>query len=159
MVDPNIRPQLISDRARYCRRLTDEVYPASTIIKASEQDLAWLYPGLSVQSACRRILECGPRLVIATLGADGAFGLTRHVQVHVSIPSVVVVDTIGAGDIFGAGLLTWLYDQQRLRTDLCLDACDLEAALAFACGAASWTCTRTGAEPPTRRDLKGADAP
>src|SRR3954447_25241846 len=59
MVDPNVRAHVIPDRTRYWHRLTDEVYPASTIVKASEQELAWLHPGLSVDAACRRILECG----------------------------------------------------------------------------------------------------
>ena len=68
MVDPNIRPQVISDRSRYCRRLEDGVFPATTIVKASEQDLNWLYPGLDVEAACAQILKYGPRLVIATLG-------------------------------------------------------------------------------------------
>jgi fructokinase len=110
---------------------------------------------MSVESACRLILECGPRLVIATLGAAGALGVTRHALIRVSAPPIDVVDTIGAGDVFGAGLLAWLHDHQLLRTDLCLGADQLETAVAFACRAASWTCTRPGAEPPTRRDLCG----
>jgi fructokinase len=159
MVDPNIRAQLIRDRSRYCGRLADEVFPASTIVKASAQDLDWLYPGLSVEMACARILDHGPRLVIATLGADGAFGLTRDTRVHVSVPRVGVVDTIGAGDIFGAALLAWLHDHQRVRLDLCLDACEMEEAIAFACRAASWSCTRAGAVSPSRRDLVDLGCP
>jgi fructokinase len=153
MVDPNIRAQLIPDRSRYCCRLEDEVFPASTIVKASEQDLAWLYPDLEVKKACEHIMKRGPRLVVATLGAGGALCLTRHARARASVPPVDVVDTIGAGDIFGAALLAWLHDHQRLRIDLCLTTCELEAALAFACRAASWSCTQAGAESPTRRDL------
>ena len=157
IVDPNIRAQLISDRSRYCGRLEDEVFRGSTVVKASEQDLAWLYPDLDVAAACARILERGPRLVIATLGAQGAFGLTHHARAHVSVPPVDVVDTIGAGDVFGAALLTWLYDRRMLRTDLCLDAELLEAMLHFACLAASWSCRQAGAASPSRRDLLAAD--
>jgi fructokinase len=159
MVDPNIRAQLIRDSSWYCGRLADEVFPTSTIVKASAQDLDWLYPGLRVETACARILDRGPRLVIATLGADGAFGLTRDTRVHVSVPRVSVVDTIGAGDIFGAALLAWLHDHQRVRLDLCLDACEMEAAIAFACRAASWSCTRAGAVSPSRRDLLDLGCP
>lgn len=159
MVDPNIRAQLIPDRSQYCRRLNDEVFPASTIVKASEHDLAWLYPGLSVEAACAQILERGPRLAIATLGADGAFGLTRDARVHLSVPRVDVVDTIGAGDVFGAALLAWLHDHQRVRLDLCLDVCALESALTFACRAASWSCTQAGAVSPSRRDLLDLGCP
>jgi fructokinase len=159
MVDPNIRAQVILDRAQYCRRLNDEVYPASTIVKASEQDLVWLYPGLTVEEACAQILERGPRLAIATLGADGAFGLTRHARVRVRDQPVEVVDTIGAGDVFGAALLAWLHDRQLLRTDLCLDSRGLESALVFSCRAAAWSCTQSGAASPSRRDLREADEP
>lgn len=153
MVDPNIRSQLISDRSRYRCRLEDELFPASTIVKASDQDLAWLYPNLDVDAACARILARGPRLAIATLGERGAFGLAHRARVHVSVPPVDVVDTIGAGDVFGAALLAWLHDHQLLRPDLYLTTCELEAALAFACLAASWSCTQTGAVSPSRRDL------
>jgi len=153
MLDPNIRAQLISDRSRYCCCLMGELIPASTIVKASEQDLDWLYPGLHVEAACAQILERGPRLVIATLGADGAVALTHRARAHVKTPPVDVVDTIGAGDAFGAGLLAWLHDHQLLRTDLCLTAYELEAALGFACLAASWTCTQAGAISPTRQDI------
>jgi fructokinase len=157
MLDPNIRSQMIHDRSRYCHRLESELFPASTIVKASEQDLGWLYPDLDVEAACARVLERGPRLVIATLGERGALGLTRLGQAHVTVPPVDVIDTIGAGDVFGAALLAWLHDHQLLRTDLCLTGSRLEAAVAFACLAASWSCTKTGAESPTRRDLSFTD--
>jgi fructokinase len=157
MVDPNIRAQLISDRAQYLCRLENEVLPASTIVKASEQDLGWLYPDLDLEAACEHILRRGPRLIVATLGADGAFGLTQDVRARVDAPAVDVVDTIGAGDVFGAALLAWLHDCRLLRSELCLDAPSLEAALAFACRAASWTCTRAGAEAPSRHELLNSD--
>jgi fructokinase len=159
MVDPNIRAQLIPDRSRYRCRLEDDLFPAGTIVKASEQDLAWLYPDMDVEAACARVLERGPCLVVATLGADGAFGLTRLGRAHVSVPPVDVVDTIGAGDVFGAALLAWLHDHQLLRTDLCLTTSMLESAVAFACLAASWSCTHTGAASPSRRNLLEVGGP
>lgn len=156
MIDPNVRPQLIADRARYRARLEDELLPVSTVVKASGPDLAWLYPDLVVESACAQILERGPRLVVATLGKDGALGLTRHARVYVETPPVEVVDTIGAGDVFGAAMLAWLHDRQLLRTDLCLDAPALEAMLRFACLAASWSCRKAGAVSPSCQDLLDA---
>jgi fructokinase len=159
MVDPNIRAQLIPDRSRYRRRLENELFPASTIVKASEQDLAWLYPDLDVEAACERVLKGGPRLVVATLGPDGALGLTRRARARVSVPPIDVVDTIGAGDVFGAGLLAWLHDHRLLLPDLCLHSSELQAALAFGCLAASWSCTQAGAASPSRRDLHEADEP
>lgn len=158
MVDPNVRPQLIADRPAYRRRLEEELWPASTIVKASGPDLDWLYPEFDVEAACARILEYGPRLVVATLGEEGALGLTGAARARVDAPRVAVVDTIGAGDVFGAALLAWLSDRDLLRGDLDPDAGALTALLRFAVQAASWSCTRAGAASPSRADLAGAGA-
>jgi fructokinase len=55
-------------------------------VKASEQDLSWLYPDLTVEVACAQIFEQGPWIVVATLSAAGAFGLARGVRAWVSVP-------------------------------------------------------------------------
>src|SRR5437899_9419457 len=68
-------------------------------------------------------------------------------------PPVDVVDTIGAGDAFGAALLAWLYDHAAIRPDLSLEPEELNAALAYACLAASLTCARAGADPPTKAEM------
>jgi fructokinase len=91
--------------------------------------------------------------VVVTLGADGAFGVSAGIEVRVKAPVVDVVDTIGAGDAFGAGLLAWLCDHDRLTRDLHLEHEELRAALEFACLVASITCTRAGADPPRRAEL------
>jgi fructokinase len=75
--------------------------------------------------------------------------------VQVPAPVVEVVDTIGAGDAFGAALLAWLHDHGALRRDLALSTEQLRSALEFACRVASLTCTRAGAEPPSRAELAG----
>ena len=148
MVDPNIRPAAVPNRSRL-----DRIIAQSTIVKASEADVTWLYPGLDLQSAARNLLARGPALVVVTLGSDGAFGVSADTQVRVAAPSVRVIDTIGAGDAFGAGLLAWLSDHDRLDRKLHLDRDELRAALEFACLVASITCTRAGANPPWRSEL------
>jgi fructokinase len=153
MVDPNIRAAALKGAAGYRARL-DGIIAESTIVKASDDDMAWLYPDVELESAARAVLGRGPRLVVVTLGADGAFGVCAGTEVHVPAPVVDVVDTIGAGDAFGAGLLAWLYDHDRLTKDLHLEREELRAALEFACLVASITCTRAGADPPRRADLK-----
>ncbi len=152
VVDPNIRPALINGAAGYRERM-EAIIAESTIVKASDADVAWLYPGRDLQSAARVLLARGPRLVVVTLGADGAFGVSAGTEVHVAAPVVEVVDTIGAGDAFGAGLLAWLHDHDRLSRDLHLERAELRAALEFACLVASITCTRAGADPPRRAEL------
>jgi len=151
MLDPNIRPGLIPDD-EYRARL-QEVIAQSTIVKGSEADLAWLYPDMSYQLAAEQLLDAGVRLAVVTLGPAGAFGAQRDVQVMVDAAQVEVVDTIGAGDAFGAALLAWLHDQGALSADLRLEPAGLEAALDYACLAAGITCSRPGADPPWKGEM------
>ena len=163
MVDPNIRPSALAQvngTAGGFRVRLDRIISQSTIVKASDADMAWLYPNINLESAARALLAHGPRLVVVTLGAEGAFGVSPGLDVRVKAPVVEVVDTIGAGDAFGAGLLAWLHDHDRLNRNLHLERDELCAALEFACLVASITCTRAGANPPRRADLNhpiGAD--
>jgi fructokinase len=151
MLDPNVRVGL-SDDADYRDRLLT-VVSQSTIVKASRDDLAWLYPGLGYEQAADRILGDGVRLVVVTLGAQGAYGAHEGYRMSVSAPALDIVDTIGAGDAFGAGLLAWLHDHDALRPELSLDAEQLKAALDYACLAASLTCARAGADPPRKSEM------
>jgi fructokinase len=152
MVDPNIRPTAVNGAPGYRARL-DRIIAQSTIVKASDADVAWLFPQLDRYAAARALLASGPKLVVVTLGPDGAVGMTASAEVRVPAPVVEVVDTIGAGDAFGAALLAWLADHGRLRRDLRLDGDDLRMALQFACLVASFTCTRAGADPPWRTEI------
>jgi fructokinase len=151
MLDPNVRVGL-SDDDFYRDRLLS-VMSWSTIVKASKDDLAWLYPGLDYQQAAERILGAGVKLVVVTLGAQGAYGAHDGQRMSVSAPPVDIVDTIGAGDAFGAGLLAWLHDHKAIRPDLRLHAEQLKAALDYACLAASLTCARAGADPPRKSEM------
>ncbi len=151
MLDPNVRPGLVSN-PDYRFRM-ESVIPLSTIVKASVADLAWLYPDLDHEAAAERLLGSGVRLVIVTLGEQGAFAATATERARVAAPPVEVVDTIGAGDVFGAAVLTRLHETDRLSPDLELGADELGSLLTFACLAASLVCTRVGADPPRRSEL------
>lgn len=153
MLDPNIRPALLIDEVEYRERL-DRLIAQSTIVKASEADFGWLNPRLGYEAAAHRYLKAGARLVIVTLGARGAYASTDELRVAVEAPRLEVVDTIGAGDAFSAAFLAWLYDHDCLQADLKLEPQELRSALEFACLAASLTCARAGAEPPTRADME-----
>jgi fructokinase len=154
MLDPNIRAGLAPDD-EYRARIND-VVAHSTIVKASDDDLAWLYPDLSYERAAAAMLTHGVRLVVVTLGAEGAFGAHRDHRVRVEAVPVHVADTIGAGDAFGAALLAWLYQHDRVGPDLEMSTDDLRSALAYACLAAGITCSRSGAEPPTTAEMATA---
>src|SRR5205823_5780812 len=116
MVDPNIRVGLMPD-TEYRERL-HTVLAESTIVKASDADLTWLYPDLSYKRAAERLLGEGVGAVVVTLGAQGAFAAHRDVRLSVGAVHVQVVDTIGAGDAFGASLLAWLHDHGALKPNL-----------------------------------------
>ncbi len=153
MLDPNVRPALASRADAYRSRL-ESALALSTIVKTSRDDMRWLYPGIELEAAAAQMLAAGVRLVVITLGADGAAGFTGSGHSKVQAPYVDVVDTIGAGDAFGAALLAWLFERHLLVRDLSLDQRELESALEFACRVASFTCGRAGADPPRRNELE-----
>jgi fructokinase len=151
MLDPNIRPALRLNEG-YRKRL-EWFVSRSTVVKASVDDLAWLYPEVDYVAAARRMLDLGVRLILVTLGAQGASGTTAKGDVSVAAVPVDVVDTIGAGDAFGAAALAWLSDHELLDPSLALSIDELRSLLEFSCLAASLTCARAGAEPPTRAEI------
>ncbi|HEX6348525.1 MAG TPA: PfkB family carbohydrate kinase [Candidatus Dormibacteraeota bacterium] len=137
VVDPNIRPGLIDD-GLYRSRLR-RVLELSAVVKASAGDLDWLFPGVAQAAVAEQLLKAEVRLVVITLGVDGAFAANRRAQTRVPAPAVQVVDTIGAGDAFGAGLLAWLHDHQALDRSASLDGDQLRELLEFSCAAAAVT--------------------
>jgi len=150
MIDPNIRSGLVDEL--YRDRLASLI-PACTVVKASDTDLAWLYPDCDYAVAADDLLTQGVNLVVVTLGADGAFGAHRDLRLRVAAPPVNVVDTIGAGDAFGAAILAWLHDHHLLGPSLVLSEDQLRSALDYACLVASLTVARAGADPPWKREL------
>lgn len=107
--DPNIRPPLIPP-VEQTRRMVEEYVSLANVVKASHEDVGWLYPGRPAEEVARSWADNGPELVIITRGGDGATVLYGGNQWSVPAPEVTVVDTVGAGDAFMAGLLaelTW----------------------------------------------------
>ncbi|HEX9528380.1 MAG TPA: PfkB family carbohydrate kinase [Streptosporangiaceae bacterium] len=146
MVDPNCRPQAISDHPAYRARLT-RILRRTDIVKVSREDLAYLYPDLPAQVAAARLLDLGPHLILMTDGPRPARALLPGQQVTVEVPQVDVVDTIGAGDAFGGGFLSWWTRSELTRRDLHRIG-EVREALLAAAQVAALTCTRVGAEPP-----------
>jgi fructokinase len=155
--DPNIRPGLIPDRSGYAQRV-EALVALCDLIKVSRVDLEWLYPGRSIEESAQAWRGLGPRLVVVTLGADGAMGLMAAGKVAVPGREVKVVDTVGAGDSFHSALLAGLDECGALTFDRLpkLELQALPALLARAVRAAAITCSRAGANPPTRRELDDA---
>jgi fructokinase len=154
--DPNVRPALQPDRGA-ARRQVEQSVSLAHIVKASTDDVAWLYGPDSAEAVARRWLALGARVVVITAGADGATGWTPE-RPPVSRPrfGVRVVDTVGAGDAFTSGLLDALARRDLLaaaRLAALDDAAILGGVLDDACLIAGVTCSRAGANPPTRAEL------
>ena len=149
VIDPNIRPLMIPDRDRYLERLAHFVRRA-TVVKVSDEDLAWMSPGASIPDAAATILGDGAGLVLVTKGASGVDIFGRSFTRHVAAPIIDVVDTIGAGDSFAGGILAWWHANDH--ADLTSESNAVMAA-EFAVRVAAITCTRAGANPPTSDEL------
>lgn len=147
VVDPNCRPGLIADRTAYRARL-DRVLARADLVKASVEDLAYLEPDARPAEAVRRL---GAPAVV-TDGARGALAVTRDDVVEVPARRVRVVDTIGAGDSFGAGVLAW-WTERGLTQSALTDGAALAEAAAFGARVAAHVVSRPGADPPWRRQL------
>jgi fructokinase len=158
-LDPNVRPSLIADRDAYLERLVGWVKLAD-LVKISRADLRWLYPREDPEDIAHGWLGLGPALVVVTRGSEGATAVGVRGAAEVRGVPRTVVDTVGAGDAFTSGLLAWLHESGRLeRSSLReLGADEIREGLAFADAVAALTCTRAGAEPPTRAELATACA-
>lgn len=155
MIDPNIRPSFISDPARYRARLS-RMLSVSDIIKLSDEDLAWLSADKPEAEAVGDLLAAGAKLVLITKGADGVTAYFAGGQMTQSVMPAKVVDTVGAGDTFNAGILTGLAEAGYLnKAALAAPLPDtvLKAALDLGVRAAAVTVSRAGANPPRRSEI------
>lgn len=149
--DPNVRASLLGDPGR-ARDIIERSITVSNIVKASSEDVEWLYPMSSVDHVAARWLELGAQLVVVTDGPDGATA-HRAASEPIRRPGrrVVVADTVGAGDSFTSGLLAALVARGILTPDALarMSASVLGDVLDEAILVSSLTCGRVGADPPT----------
>ena len=154
VVDPNVRPAVFGDRDEYRRRF-ERWAGFAHVIKLSDADAAWLYPDVPAEDVLDGILARGVRLAVLTRGADGALAKSAVARAEAASPAVDVVDTVGAGDAFTAGLLRWLWSSGRLDADAvgALGSDELEDAVELAAAVGALQCSRAGATPPTLAEL------
>jgi fructokinase len=170
--DPNLRPALLGSPEDERPRV-ERLVSLSDVVKASQEDLEWLYPGQDIHEVAVRWVRSGASLVVLTLGAGGAQAWWRQGRHELPATPVEVTDTVGAGDAFMAGLISGLLragllgggagepdgplPRTRLRSATATTQLhqDLVRALDLASRAAAFTCTRQGADPPTRAEISG----
>jgi fructokinase len=152
MLDPNCRPGAVSDHRAYRDRLIAIAHRAD-IVKASIEDLSYLYPGKAAAAAAGELRAAGPALVLVTDGPGPARAFLSDTVLTEAVPAVQVADTIGAGDAFGGGFLAWWTTHGLGRDDLQRTEL-VKAALMAAVGVAALTCARPGADPPVLAEVK-----
>ena len=155
VLDPNCRPALTPDVAG-CKRKLEGWLRLAHLVKVSDQDLGWLEPGRKLEDVARDWLEHGPHVVIVTRGEKGSMLVRRgRDALEIETPNVSVVDTVGAGDTFTAGLMVGLLEHNHTQSAQLETHADdvLLEVMRFAAAAAAINCTRAGCNPPTRAEV------
>lgn len=156
--DPNVRPTLMGSPDQ-TRGTIEALVAASDVVKCSDEDAEWLYPGTPLEVVLRSWARRGPRLGVVTRGSRGAVVLVAGELHEVPAPAASVVDTVGAGDSFMSGLLSGLLDAGLLGGLEARDRLaaagwdDVAPAVERALACAAITVSRAGANPPTRAEL------
>jgi len=157
--DPNLRPALMGDPADVLP-VVERLVRAADVVKVSDEDLAWLLPGVAPAEIAETWSRSGPALVVVTHGGEGAFACTSAgARLSVAAPRVTVVDTVGAGDSFMGGLIDGLWSAGLLgagRRDALHDveAATVESVLMRCARIAAITVSRSGANPPSLAELE-----
>jgi len=153
-LDPNVRPALLGDRDAYRERL-ERWLAFAAIVKVSDEDLEWIWPGADPAELAASWIAQGRKLVVVTRGGEGSLVWAGGEAFAVPAAKADMVDTVGAGDSFSGALLDWLDRHGRLQlTDLDrLTAEEGREAVEFASKVAAVTCSRAGANPPWRNEL------
>jgi fructokinase len=146
--DPNIRPAVLGDRVEYVKKV-EKWIAISSVVKVSDEDLNWLYPGKVIDVIANKWLEEGVQIVVVTLGDKGLTAYRENEQISVDAVKVVVADTVGAGDTVGAVLVEAIVNNglDKLSGEV------LKTMLNRATKAAAITVSRTGANPPSKEEI------
>jgi fructokinase len=152
--DPNIRPLVTPDRAKVIV-LVERQLALASIVKASEEDLHWLYPDREPEASIADWARRGPYFSVVTRGAAGAVAYLGALRLEVRAPKVEVADTVGAGDSFMSALIAAMDADKALgKSAGAPSAASLSRWLNFAATASAITCTRKGSDPPTRGEVE-----
>lgn len=153
--DPGAPPHEVPDRVRW-HQFHDRWLAAADIYKASIEDLECIWPGRSPESISRQVLAMGVCAMIITRGASGLSIVTNDGEVEVGTPTITVADTVGAGDAIVATVLVSILEMNMPTDRVALDRlvlADWKMMAVRAVAAAAITCSRVGADPPTRDEL------
>ena len=154
--DPNIRHPLDGQNEKDVRNRAKRLASLSHVVKASDEDLNWIFSNDNPKDSAINIIKSGASLVFVTLGKKGAFVVNKELEIiEVPAKEIEVIDTIGAGDTFAAALITQLLENSWINESELekLKTTDLTAILTNCALAATITCSRQGANPPHRHEV------
>jgi len=154
--DPNIRHPLDGQNEGDVRSRAKKLASLSHVVKASDEDLNWIFSNNNPKDSAIKIIESGASLVVVTLGKNGAFAVNKKCEiVEVLAKEVDVIDTIGAGDTFAAALITQLLENSWTNENALekLTGTELTGILTNCSLASAITCSRQGANPPHRHEV------
>lgn len=152
--DPNIRPLVTPDRAKVIA-LVERQLALASFVKASDEDLSWLYPDRDPEASIADWARRGPSFAVVTRGPAGATAYLGAERLEIQAPRIAVADTVGAGDSFMSALIAAMDADGALgRRARAPNAASLARWLVFAAAAAAITCTRKGSDPPTRAEVE-----
>jgi fructokinase len=154
--DPNVRPALLGDAER-ARPDIEQLVAMSDVVKVSDEDLRWLYPDRTDEDVAQDWLASGPALVVVTRGGEGVYAVSTGLELRRPAVPIDLVDTVGAGDSFTSGLLDGLHRADLIggvRRDAlaAIDEATLGSVVDAAALIAAITCSKPGADPPTRAE-------
>ena len=141
--DPNIRPAVMNHREKYVKQVERWV-SISSAVKVSDEDIRWLYPSIEIDQVVNNSLAKGPSLIVVTYGDKGLAGYRVGEKVSVDAIKVAVADTVGA-------ILVEAIVKDGLSS---LSGMRLEMMLKRAAKAAAITVSRSGANPPTLKEIE-----
>lgn len=157
--DPNVRTAVIGDPEQ-ARATVNALVAQSDLVKASAEDLEWLYPGMAAETIAEQLISrFHVSMFVITKGADGATAWTRGgATASITCPKVDVVDTIAAGDTFMAGLIDALWTKNLVGADgpaalAALDQDTLAEILKNANDLSQIVIQREGANPPWAEEI------
>ena len=157
--DPNARPTLMGS-PESARPVIEQLIRLSDVVKASDEDVRWLYGNAPLTHVLAEWAAMGPAICAVTQGGSEVVVLAAGTIEHFPTLPTTVVDTVGAGDSFMAGLISGLIDlgllgdaaaRERLRF---AQWPAIRTAVDRALACAAITVSRAGANPPTRTDLE-----
>jgi fructokinase len=155
--DPNARPAIMGP-AEDVRPRVEALVQLSDVVKVSDEDLGWLYPGADPVAVAREWQSGTPALVVVTFGGKGAVAVSDAGEVEAVAPLVDVVDTVGAGDSFMGALIDGLWEHDLLGADRrdalnAVGSGTVQQILDRCCAVAAITVSRAGANPPRREEV------